>query len=159
MLALLAGSAEYVVLSSANFLPNLEPATLATIRRVHAYVFERLTSEIRLSEAATLVGMRDSAFSRFFKKNTGNSFTDYVTRLRIDRACKLLADTHVPVTDICFEVGYSNISNFNRLFRKDRGVTPSTYRRLARQRMPIPGRVATLPEVVTTRELRLAGDA
>ena len=79
--------------------------------------------------------MRQSTFSRFFKKNSGNSFIDHVTKLRIGRACKLLSDTEVPVTEICFQVGYLNISNFNRVFRAQRGMTPSAYRRLARRRM------------------------
>ena len=123
-----------MVLSSSEFVPNIDPGTIATIDRVQSYVFERLKSEIRMRDVADLVGMGESAFSRFFKRNSGNSFTDYVTRLRISQACGLLADSRIPVTDICFEVGYANISNFNRLFRKVRGVTPSDYRRLAKQR-------------------------
>jgi AraC-like DNA-binding protein len=54
-------------------------------------------------------------------------------KLRIGRACKLLADSDMGVTDICFEIGYANISNFNRSFRQQRGMTPSAYRRLARR--------------------------
>ena len=72
--------------------------------------------------------MTESAFSRFFKKNSGNSFTDHVTKLRMVRACELLADPKTPITEICFDVGYTNISNFNQLFRKLRGTTPSAYR-------------------------------
>ncbi len=134
LLALLAGSDEYTVLSSSGFVPNLDSVTLTLIDRAQAFIFENIKSDIRLSEVADLVGMQESSFSRFFKKNSGNSFTDYVTKLRISLACRMLADSGTPVTDICFEVGYSNISNFNRLFRKVRGVTPSGYRRLAGQR-------------------------
>jgi AraC-like DNA-binding protein len=57
--------------------------------------------------------------------------------LRIGRACKLLSNTRRPVTEICFEVGYANISNFNRHFRKERGVTPSQYKRLSNLRAPL----------------------
>ncbi|MCY1238593.1 HTH-type transcriptional activator RhaR [compost metagenome] len=78
--------------------------------------------------------MSDTAFSRFFKKNTGNSFTDHVNKLRIWQACKLLAESDMPITDICFEVGYLNISNFNRTFLRHHRMTPSAYRRLTGQR-------------------------
>ena len=134
LLTLLARSQEYVVLSSSGFVPNLDSATLTLIDRAQAYIFENIKSDIHLCDVADLVGMEKNTFSRFFKKNSGNSFTDYVTKLRISLACRMLADSGVPVTDICFEVGYSNISNFNRLFLKMRGVTPSGYRRLADQR-------------------------
>jgi AraC-like DNA-binding protein len=92
---------------------------------------DNLSGTIRMSEAAAIAGMKQSAFSRFFKKNTGANFVDYSRKLRVGRACKLLSDTRRPVTDICFEVGYANISNFNRHFRKERGVTPSQYKRLS----------------------------
>ena len=134
LLAQLSRSQDYVVLSSSDFVPNVDADTIAMIDRVQSYIFERLKREIHMREVADLVGMGESAFSRFFKRNSGNSFTDYVTRLRISQACGLLADSRIPITDICFDVGYTNISNFNRLFRKVRGVTPSDYRRLAGQR-------------------------
>ncbi len=134
LLQLLSRSSEYTVLSSADFAPALDPMTLSLIQRALAYVFENLATDIRISDVAELVGMSESAFSRFFKKNSGNSFTDHVTKLRIGRACELLANSNLPVTDICYEVGYSNISNFNRTFLRQRGHTPSAYRRLARRR-------------------------
>ena len=61
--------------------------------------------------------MSNSVFSRFFKKNTGHGFVRYLNRMRINRACVLLAKSEMPVTDICFETGFNNISNFNRQFR------------------------------------------
>jgi AraC-like DNA-binding protein len=125
LLTLLSRSSEFVTLSSSDFAPNRDEGTLELVQRLHAYVFERLNTEIRLSEVAKFAGMGESAFSRFFKKNIGNTFTDHVTKLRLVRACELLADSKMPITSICFEVGYMNISNFNRLFRKERGITPS----------------------------------
>lgn len=134
LLRVLARSSEYVVLSSEGFAPALDPATLDLVRRALAYVFQNFTTDIRLSDVAELAGMGESAFSRFFKANSGNSFTDHVTKLRIGRACELLANSDLPVTNICHDVGYSNISNFNRTFLRQRGHTPSAYRRLARHR-------------------------
>ena len=134
LLHVLSTSSEYEVLSSEGFSPNLDSKTLDHVQRVLAYVFENFTSDINLSDLAGMVGMSENNFSRFFKKNSGNSFTDHITKLRISRACKLLSDSDIPITDICFEVGYSNISNFNRLFLNQRGITPSKYRQLAKRR-------------------------
>jgi AraC-like DNA-binding protein len=137
LLDLFASSEEYEVLSSPEFAPKLDTETLDVLQRSLIYVFEHLATDIHLSEVANLAGMSESAFSRFFKKNTGNSFTDHVNKLRIWQACRLLAETEMPVTDICFEVGYLNISNFNRTFLRHHKMTPSAYRRLTSQRRPV----------------------
>lgn len=87
--------------------------------------------------AATLaaeLGMTESRFSRFFRKATGNTFTDFVNRIRVNRACQLLMDTDRLVTHIGYEVGFNNIANFNRRFLEIKGVTPSEFRRQADRR-------------------------
>jgi AraC-like DNA-binding protein len=95
------------------------------------YLTDTLTDDIRMSDAAALVGMSPSAFSRFFTAMAGRGFSATVRRLRINRACRLLLETPKPVTDICYEVGYANLSNFNRQFRAETGTTPRAYRRTA----------------------------
>jgi transcriptional regulator GlxA family with amidase domain len=70
-------------------------------------------------------------FSRLFKKNTGHRFVDYLRKLRIGHACRLLSGTQLPVTRVCFESGYNNLSNFNRHFLREKRLTPTAYRRLA----------------------------
>ena len=131
----MAVSDEYRVLSSPGFAPNLDGQAQDAIQQALAYLLKNFTGDVRLPDLSRLLGMSDWAFSRFFRKNTGNTFTDYVATLRTGLACKLLAETNLPVTSICFEVGYTNVSNFNRIFRTHRGMTPSAYRRLAGQRM------------------------
>lgn len=138
LLHVLASSNEAVTLSSDQFAPNLDSAALDIIQQALAYVLDNFSADIKLPDVAELCGMSESAFSRFFKKNTGNSFTDHVTKLRVNRACKLLADSELSVTDICFEVGYANVSNFNRNFLTQRKMTPSAYRRQAQHRMVSP---------------------
>jgi AraC-like DNA-binding protein len=137
LLELLAMSSEYELLSSPEFAPKLETESLDALQRSLIYIFENLASDIHMAEVAELAGMSESVFSRFFKKNTGNTFTDHVNKLRIWQACKLLSDTDMAITDICFEVGYLNISNFNRTFLRHHKVTPSAYRRLTAQRRPV----------------------
>ena len=76
--------------------------------------------------------MTETSFSRFFKAKTGNTFSRHIAALRTGRACELLARSDMAVTEICGEVGYDNLSNFNRAFRIAHGMTPSAYRRLSR---------------------------
>lgn len=134
LLHVLSCAKDRVRLSSDTFAPQPGPAALDLVQRMLAHVFENVTGDLRIAEVAALGGMSESACSRFFKKNTGNSFTDHVTKLRVSRACDLLANSMLSVTDICYEVGYVNISNFNRNFQRQRGHTPSAYRQMARHR-------------------------
>ena len=134
LLHVLSRTKDYTHLSSERFTPVVDPAALDLIQRALAYVLDHFITDLRIGDMAAMAGMTESTFSRFFKRNTGNSFTDHVTKLRVSRACNLLAHSSLPVTSICYEAGYSNISNFNRNFRKQRGDTPSACRRLARCR-------------------------
>jgi len=131
LLNLLSRSDQCKVLSSHTYAPDLEYGSKNTLQKVFSYIFAHISEEIRLPDVAALVGMTESTFSRFFKRNSGHSFTDHVNQLRIWKASQLLADTEMPVTEICFEVGYLNMSNFNRMFLRHHNVTPSAYRKLA----------------------------
>jgi AraC-like DNA-binding protein len=125
----LAQSSERTPLASADYVPSLDQDAPRIIQKVMSYILENFKDTVSLSEAAEIAGMSESSFSRFFKKNSGNNFVDYVRKLRVSHACKILSETNMPVTEVCFEVGYNNISNFNRHFLAERGITPSKYRR------------------------------
>lgn len=131
LLHLLATTVEVQILSSESFAPNLDAETNLILRNVLQHLAARLDDDIRLSDMAEIAGMTESSFSRFFKKNTGNTFTRHLSELRTNKACQLLAATDRRVTEICSDVGYVNISNFNRIFRELRGMSPSKYRQLA----------------------------
>jgi AraC-like DNA-binding protein len=134
LLHTMAASNEFDVLSSEAFSLDPDPDVHRTIQRILKRLVKDSRRQIRLSELAETVGMTESAFSRFFKRNTGNTFVKHLTSLRISDACDLLVNTDLPITEVCFEAGYMNVSNFNRAFRKQRGITPGRYRHLARQR-------------------------
>ena len=103
------------------------------IAKVCDYIEKNFEDPIKLSDVADLVNMSESAFSHFFKKKTNCTFIDYITNLRIARACQMLAETTHTVAEICYTCGFNNLSNFIRIFRKKKGSTPSEYRTFLQQ--------------------------
>lgn len=98
------------------------------------YVMEHYAQPISLSDAAHLVNMTDTYFSKFFRQSTGHRFVDLVNRVRISRACSLLVESDQNITTICYTVGFNNVANFNRRFQELKGVTPRSYRKEASER-------------------------
>ena len=129
---LLARTDEYELLSSPDFSPVLDAASLDIIQRTLTYLFQHFAEDLKLPDVAERAGMSESTFSRFFQKNTGNSFSDHLAKLRLWQACKLLADTDVAITDICFQVGYMGDSQ--RLGRAPVAAAAAVPRRA--QRLP-----------------------
>lgn len=131
LISLMAETDEKVILSSHDYAPDLDAGSAAIMQRVTSYILGNIHDEVRMSVAADLAEMTPSTFSRYFKKTTGKNFVDYVHKLRIGRACNLITEQVEPITSICFNVGYKNISNFNRHFKRECGLTPSGYKKLA----------------------------
>lgn len=128
----LALSKDRTPLATPDFVPTLDQGASDLIESAMSLILRTLPREVKMEDIASHVNMSPTAFSRFFKKNTAHNFVDYMRKLRIGHACRLLAETRRPVTEICFDVGYANIASFNRSFREERGMTPSAYRRLSR---------------------------
>lgn len=98
------------------------------IMKIERYISGHYMDEIRLSELADMVNMSPSAFSRFFKLSTSKSVNEYIVDTRLGVASRLLVDTTEPVSSICYDCGFNTLSNFNRLFRKRKGCSPSEFR-------------------------------
>jgi AraC-like DNA-binding protein len=111
------------------FRPQLDGQAAAVVDLVLEYVFNHHAGSVRMSEAAALVGMAEPTFSKYFKRATGQNFSDLVRKLRLAQARRLLETTDTPVSTICHRVGFTNLSNFNRHFLNDTGTTPSAYRK------------------------------
>lgn len=101
------------------------------LREVSTYLETQVTQKISLEETAAHFYMSSNYFCKFFKKNFGCTYTNYLNELRLEKACHMLTDTTLPIMEISLLCGFDNLSYFNRLFRKKRGVTPSEYRRQA----------------------------
>jgi AraC-like DNA-binding protein len=117
---------EYLTLPSS--LPNAYDKDQDKINKVYEYVFQNIQEGIKLKDASSIVYMEPSSFCRYFKKRTDQTFMDYVKRVRIGIAAKLLAETDKQITQICYECGYNNLANFNHYFKVIMNQTPSEYR-------------------------------
>jgi len=118
-------------LSSPNYLPDPSGYMSAGMNKALAFIRENLTQPFSEADLAAIAGQSQSAFSRSFRRHTGMSLVQYVKRLRINLACQILmSDEQASITDICFEVGFNNLSNFNRQFLAEKGMPPSRFRRL-----------------------------
>ena len=98
------------------------------MNHVLVHIRKNFTADLHESELAKLGGLSTSAFSRKFRKHTGLNFVQYVNRLRIDFACQLLMQNKLSVTEICYESGFNNVSNFNRHFLLLKKISPSKFR-------------------------------
>ena len=124
----LARSEEYVFLTSgSSFGTNIKDSD--RVNKVFEYVMENFKEEIRLSEVADLVSMSETSFSRYFKSRTNKNFTDFLSQIRIAHACKLLVEDKMGITEICYESGFNNLSNFNRKFKELMNISPSVYQK------------------------------
>jgi len=100
------------------------------LETVTRQIEQRCREEMTLPEAARLAGLTPSAFSRFFRKMTCQTFVDYRNSCRIRIACELLADSDLTITEIAHECGFNNLASFNRRFRREKQMVPRDYRRL-----------------------------
>lgn len=99
------------------------------IEPIFDYLDRNYQRAIRVEEVSSLLHMSKNTFSRHFRRYTRKSFMNYLTELRIYKACQLLYQTDFTISRISMEAGFNNLSNFNRQFRKLLHITPSEYRK------------------------------
>ncbi|MEO8004569.1 MAG: AraC family transcriptional regulator [Betaproteobacteria bacterium] len=122
---------DYRLLSTARLQSFDDETSLEWINSVVDQITDNPAQSPSMSDFAAQLNMTESQFSRFFRRTTGNNFIDFVSRVRVSRACLLLMETDRLVTHICYDVGFNNIANFNRRFREIKGMTPREFRRQA----------------------------
>ena len=115
-------------LASSSFARLEVNADSRRIQKVQEYLNKHYMEEIRLHQMSDLAGMTPVAFSRFFKLRTGKSLSDYIIYLRLGFAARLLVDSTRSIAEICYECGFNNLSNFNRIFKKKKGCSPKEFR-------------------------------
>ncbi len=128
LLQLLAISDEKRLIVSSGYTTKIIPSESTRIDEVYTFIQNNFHKPIKAEEAAKLANMSPSTFSHYFKKSNNKSFTRFVAEVRISNVCQLLTTTQLDISEIAFQSGYSNMSNFNRLFKKYKGCTPIQFR-------------------------------
>ena len=118
----------YHLLASKSFANVKNAPESRRVREVEEYIDKNYKEEIRLKTLSDIAGMTPAAFSRFFRMRTGKTVSDYMIDIRLGHAARLLVDSSNSVADICYLCGFNNISNFNRIFKKKKGCSPTAFR-------------------------------
>ena len=132
ILDLVGHAPERAPLASIGFRPNPSAYLSGAMNLVLQHIDRNLTGDLNETEVAKLARQSVSGFSRSFRRHTGLTFVQYVNSLRIELACQHLGQDELTVADICYEVGFNNVSNFNRQFLAVKGMPPSKFRKLRR---------------------------
>jgi AraC-like DNA-binding protein len=98
------------------------------LQKIHHYIEVNYQQEIDVNEVANLCNLTTAAFCRYFKKATHYTFTDFLNHFRINQSKNLLLQ-HKNVTEACYESGFSNLSYFNKIFKKVTGENPSAFKK------------------------------
>lgn len=119
---------DYHLLATSTFAHVSHNADSRRVRKVEEYIDTHFKEDIRLQTLAELTNMTTTSFSRFFKLRTGRTVSDYIIDVRLGYAARQLADSTTSVVEICYDCGFNNVSNFNRIFKKRKGCSPTVFR-------------------------------
>jgi AraC-like DNA-binding protein len=135
---LMVNDEKYKVLSSSFFtFSNKTDISVDKLDKVINYIYQNYTDVIRADELAIIAHMSTNHFHRFFKQRTEKTLNQFITQLRIGKACKLLINSSALVSAICDQCGFNNVSNFNRHFLMVKGITPTEFRESIKSPSPL----------------------
>ncbi|MCY1721327.1 AraC family transcriptional regulator [Prolixibacteraceae bacterium Z1-6] len=97
------------------------------MKKVMYYLNSTYLKKVELEKVAEVATLHPSAFCRYFKEKSGKSLSEFVNDMRVSYACRLIIEGKISVSQICYESGFNNLSNFNRIFKKHTGFTPTAY--------------------------------
>lgn len=126
---LLANTTEYELLASPAFVKNVQFKTSSRFSDITAYIMRNFDRDIPLTEIAGVANMAVTTFCNYFKEHHRVTFIEYLNSVRVGHACKLLSDKDHNIAEIAYECGFNNLANFNRQFKKLKGMTPSEFKR------------------------------
>lgn len=115
-------------LATSSYAKVEEASDSRRVLKVKNYIAKHYREDIRLATLSDVAGMSPSAFSRFFKLHTGRNLSEYIIDQRLGYASRLLVDSTNSIAEIGFACGFNNLSNFNRIFKKKKGCSPSEFR-------------------------------
>ncbi len=129
LLNLIGNSSEYRLLATEGYSNSMKETETDRMNRVHAYVMKNFRERISLDDVAAIANMSPTSFSRYFKVHANKTFSDFLTEIRVGHSCKLLTSQKINVSQICYDSGFSTLSNFNRQFKAVTQYSPLEYRK------------------------------
>ena len=115
-------------LASSSFAKIDDSTDSRRVRKIYEYINTHYTEQITLEDLANLIGMTPVALSRFFKLRSGRTISDYIIDIRLGNATRLLVNTTNSISEICYDCGFNNLSNFNRIFKRKKECSPTEFR-------------------------------
>lgn len=128
ILVVISKSEEFACLASEGYTHLSNKKDVKRIDEVYQYVKEHFKDKIMLEDIASNANMTPTAFCKYFKNRTNKTFSNFVNEIRIGYACKLLCEENLTISQICFECGFNNLTNFNRNFKRFNKMVPSEYK-------------------------------
>ncbi len=120
---------EYELLSTPYYAKNIRKMETDRLNQVIDFMMENYQHDITLDRLASIIEMNKASFCRYFKTRVHKTCTQFLNEIRITQACKLLSNNRLTISEIGYEVGYNNISHFNRQFKLFIGVSAKVYRK------------------------------
>ena len=125
------------LLESFSLIPR-SSVSAGALQRILQHINSHYREPITRSTVARALGYHDSYISHLFSRTMHVSLPEYINTLRTDEACRFLRETELSVTEICSELGFQSIRNFNRVFQNRKGMTPREYRNIAKKQSALP---------------------
>lgn len=123
-------STDKTCLASEEFISMKEDGMEDKINTIYSYILNHFSDcNLRITELADRFNMSPSAFGHFFKEQTNKNFSQFLIALRLRHASTYLLNSSLSINEIAYKTGFNNISNFNRLFKKNKSITPKKYRK------------------------------
>ena len=130
LLNFIASESDYKILSSAGFSTNFDEKDVTKLNKIFSYLLENFSKKITLDQIAGIANMSPTAFCRYFKERTNKTFITFLNEIRIGNACKnLIQNEDMNISQICFLVGFNNLTNFNIQFKNIKNMSPLDYRK------------------------------
>ena len=129
LLHFISSKGEYEVLSSIGFAQTLDKQDLSRLNKIFDYLLNNFQKTITLDDVSKVANMSTAAFCRYFKDRTNKTLITFLNEIRIGHACKLLIENkNMNISEICYECGFNNLTNFNIQFKNLKNMNPMSYR-------------------------------
>ncbi len=126
----LANTNEYELLASPAFTQESHFKSSDHFRKINEYIMNNFHQDISLTEIASVANMAVTTFCNFFKSHYRLTFVEYLNKVKIGHACKLLSMGEMNIVEVAYSSGYNNVANFNKQFRNVKQMTPSEYKKI-----------------------------